>query len=220
MARNKLWLIDENRDQMETYVNVLSRLFPELQVLPMEPKERMQGYVQSVLTDPETACIIIDQKLKDTGVARYFGIELASYLRAIDTKLPIYILTNYPDEKEQFEEGAWSVEDIIDKRELSDLDSNYTRNLKARLLRRINTYNDLLADRERQFQGLLRRSLSEELSPDEMRELEELQSVRGAPIAAIEVELLARVETTLREYEKKMAQYETKDLETRPNDDQ
>lgn len=218
MVRDKVWLIDENSDQLATCTNLLHRLMPELRIQPLQAKVRKEDYVQILLMDPETACIIIDQKLKETGVATYLGIELARYLRSIDTKLPIYILTNYTEEEEQFEEGAWSVEEIIGKSEIANLDSNESRNLKARMLRRINIYNDMLADRELRFQQLLRKSLRAELSHDEMRELEELQSVRGAVIAASEVELLAKAEAKLREYKEKLNQLE-KDQETKPHDD-
>lgn len=217
MARDKIWLIDENPDQLTTYTNVLGRLFPELRVEPVQVKARKDEYVEPQLMSPETACIVIDQKLKETGVATYLGIDLALYFRGINTKLPIYILTNYADDAEQFEEGAWSVEDIIDKREIADLDSKHARDLKARVLRRIDVYNDLLAERERRFQQLLRKSLTTELTQAEMRELDELQSIRGAAIAASEVELLARAEATLLEFESKLNKVE-KDQETKSHD--
>ncbi len=197
MARNKLWLVDENPAQLKTSTAALRLILPELQIAPIAPLPLMSEYVALVLNDPETACVMIDQKLKDTGVALYFGIELAQYLRTIDQKLPLYILTNYVDEKEQFEEGEWSVEDIIDKNQIADFGSDYVRTFKARLLRRIDTYSDVLLERQHRFIELLRKSLTSELSPDEIRELQELQGIRGTVIAAMESELLARVENTL-----------------------
>jgi len=207
MTRNKLWLIDENQDQLKTSAALLHIILPEIQIMQRLPFPLMPDYIALMLNDSETACVMVDQKLKDTGIALYFGIELAQYLRAIDQKLPIYILTNYVDEKEQFEEGQWSVEDIIDKHQISDVNSDYVRTFKARLLRRMDTYGDVLAERQRRFQELLRKSLTSELSSEDIQELQELQGIRGAAIAANEAELLSRVENTLREYQEKLGRF-------------
>jgi hypothetical protein len=206
--KNKIWVIDDNDAQLKTSVSLLQKVFPEFQMVPLLPLPTLGDYAPTLLSDPETACVFIDQKLKEKGTAQYYGTELASHLRAIDTKLPLYILTNYVDEKELFEEGEKDVEDIIDKGKISDKDSDYIQNLKARLIRRIDNYNDILTNRERRFRELLLKSLVENLSVDETAELKELQGIRGAGVAAIESALLERIAKTVELYEEKLAKYE------------
>ena len=140
----------------------------------------------------------IDEKLKETGVASYFGIELAQYIRGIDQKLPIYILTNYPNAVAS--SGLWSVEDIVDKGNLDD--SQESQILKARLIRRIDVYEDILLDRQKRFQELLRKSLKDELTRDEIAEFDELQLTRTSPILAEELENLAELEELVEEHKR------------------
>ena len=110
-----VWLIDESLDELQTYVDELRHLLPlSIDVKGMSPLPRKEDYFEAVLGDPNTACVLIDQKLKGTG-ANYLGIELARALRQVNTKIPIYILTNWIKEPEQFVGSEWSVEDIIDK---------------------------------------------------------------------------------------------------------
>lgn len=96
MNKRILWLIDENKRQSRTSVNQLRMILPNsITVEPIFPPYRQKADYLPVLDDPETVCFVIDQKLKDTGIATYTGIELAQYLRSINHKIPIYILTNY-----------------------------------------------------------------------------------------------------------------------------
>ncbi len=69
-----------------------------------------------------------------TGIATYTGIELARDLRRINSKIPIYILTNYADE---FVDGEWSVEDIAKGSFRDDKQNEIT---SSRIIRRIDVY--------------------------------------------------------------------------------
>ena len=153
-----------------------------------------------LLNTPDLACFINDQRLKDTGVASYFGIELALFMRSINTKLPIYILTNFAEDSDAFNEGAWSVEDIIDKSDLAKIGSDKSKAVIARILRRITGYADYLAEREKRFNELLRKTLNGQMSPEDEAELNEIQFDRTSSILAEELPKLQELNKVLEEY--------------------
>lgn len=213
-----MWFIDENENQLRTYTRKLTRMMqPEgIQIKPIFPPYRTKEEYISVLNDPETVCIVIDQRLKDTGEATYTGIELAQYLRGINKKLPIYILTNFAGEKEEFAGGEWSVEDIIQKDTLNDEKQAFI--IKARILRHINIYEDILNERAKRFNELLRKSLYEELDELELQELEELQFERTAPTLAKEFPELKKLEQVVKTNEELLKMLNrTKDKGTNGN---
>lgn len=203
MENPKVWLIDENQEQIETYVNVLRSQLPKTILVDSiyPPYGKMQDYLE-FLNSADTACIIIDQRLKDTGIANYFGIELAQFLRSINTKIPIYILTNFSADTDAFIEGEWSVEDIVEKSELAKLDSDKSKVIIARILRRILNYSDYLADREQRFNDLLRKTLDGEMSVEDKKELDEIQFERTATILAEELPKLQELNKVLEELKK------------------
>jgi DNA-binding NarL/FixJ family response regulator len=203
MDKPIIWLIDENQNELTTYSKVLRKLMPEsVEIQAILPFPNEQDYVSPVLTNPNTASIIIDQKLKDTGVANYVGIELAKFFRSINPKLPIYILTNFASEEEEFAGDEWSVEDIIDKSHLSK--NEKLTNLKAKILRRINVYDDILEERERRFNDLLRKSLKEELTPQEQNEFSKLEFHRSSATLAGELQQLQELEKIVEKHKKLM----------------
>jgi FixJ family two-component response regulator len=159
MMKKIIWLIDENENELRTYTRKLKRMMPDsVQINPVFPPYRKKEEYISVLNDPDTACIIIDQRLKDTGIATYTGIELAQYLRSINQKIPIYILTNYAEAEDEFAGGKWSVEDVIPKDALNNEEQLHT--VEARIRRHINIYEDILNARAKRFNELLKKSLT------------------------------------------------------------
>ncbi|TDA67649.1 MAG: hypothetical protein D9V45_01940 [Chloroflexi bacterium] len=201
MDNPKIWLIDENQQQIETFANVLRSQFPkEISVETLCPPLGQLNDYLSLLNTPDLACFIIDQRLKDTGVASYFGIELALFMRSINTKLPIYILTNFAEDSDAFSEGAWSVEDIIDKSDLAKVGSDKSKAVIARILRRITGYSDYLAEREKRFHELLRKTLNGQMSPEDEAELNEIQFDRTSSILAEELPKLQELKKVLEEY--------------------
>ena len=197
MGRKKIWLIDENGPEIRASLKILSRMLsPSVDIAPINPPfSTMQEY-HVLLQDLDTASIIIDQRLKDTGIANYTGIELANHLRSIDTKIPLYILTNFAEDFDVKSGSGWSVEDVIDKGRLSG-DENTRREVAARILRRINVFGDILDEREERFHDLLVKSLSQSLSVDELEELERLQEIRASSILADEINQLGEIEQAL-----------------------
>lgn len=200
----KAWFIDEDKDQRETYAEFLDEILGDTcHVEGIEPMATMPEMTY-LLTDQDTVLIIIDEKLKDTGIASYLGIELAVYFRGINKKLPIYILTNHPQANEDFDGSEWSVEDILDK-------GSITKNrelIQSRLLRRIDTYNDLITNRELRFEALLRKSLDEELTREETTELTELNYLRTTKIAADELGVLDALDAHIKKQEQIINQLE------------
>lgn len=190
-----VWFIDENEDELATCGEILEIIFSnEAVVRLVEPKPSKEE-MKFIVDDPLTISIIIDERLKDTGIANYLGIDLARYFRALNNKLPIYILTNHPNDEDDLSPGEWSIESIIGKKDLYDkLDT-----IKARMLRRILTYNDYLDKREKRFTDLLRRSISETISEDEMAEFKELQYIRSASILVDEINSSAKLELIIKE---------------------
>jgi DNA-binding NarL/FixJ family response regulator len=173
----KIYFVDENNDQRNTYRDMLRRGLPNgsdtpevLGVAPMTNLSDMDYLVQ----DPEVGAIILDERLKDLGTATYFGIELASHLRALDPNIPIYILTNEPD-SEEIEGNQAVVEGILSKQSLrKDIDV-----VCSRILRGINTYTQIKTERENKFEELVRKSMSDKLTPDEEESLKNMDFYRS-----------------------------------------
>jgi len=200
----KAWFIDENKDQRETYSEFLDDILGEECIVEgVEPKATMPEMTH-LISDRDTVLVVIDERLKDTGIATYLGIELAMYFRGINKKLPIYILTNHPDDSDEFLDGEWSVDDILNK---SDIAKNKEL-IQARLLRRIDTYNDLLTARDERFEALLRKSLDETLTVEENVELTELNYLRTTQIAADELGVLDALDAHIKKQEKIIKQLE------------
>ena len=187
-----IWLIDDDEGELTTYSNDLKLDMPQgIQIKAIRPYPRKVDYVSALLENPNTACIIIDQKLKETRIATYTGIELAQYLRRINKKIPIYILTNFPDDKD-FAGHEWNIEYIIPKGNFRDEEGAQTA--KARILRHTNVYEDILDGRAKRFNELLKKSLDDSLDEAELDELAELQAERIAPTLAKDVEELQKLE--------------------------
>lgn len=201
MDDQKIWLIDDNRQEIDTYANVIRSHFPKEIIVETicPPLGQLQDYIK-LLNTPGLACLIIDQRLKESGEAGYLGIELALFLRRINTKLPMYILTNFAEDSDAFNEGAWSVEDIIDKSDLAKVGSDKLIAVIARILRRITNYNDYLAEREKKFHELLRKTINGQLSPEDIAELNEIQFDRTSSILAEELPTLQELNKLLEEY--------------------
>ena len=197
MNKYIIWLIDDIERESTTYSNGLKTDMPQgFQVETIFPPYRRIENYSTLLENSDTACIIIDQRLTETGYATYTGIELAQYLRSINQKVPIYILTSYADEEDEFTGGEWSVEHIIPK------DSFNARTVIARILRHTNVYEDILDGRAKRFNELLKKTLDDSLDEAELEELTELQFGRFAPTLAREAEKLQELEQIAKDNEK------------------
>ena len=79
-------------------------------------------------------------------------------------------------------------------------------------------YEDILNERAKRFNELLRKSLNEELDETELQELEELQFERTAPTLAKELPELKKLEQVIKTNEELLEMLDrTKDKDTNGN---
>lgn len=206
-----IWFIDEDETELRTYQRELAkRLGGNVKVEAIAPYSKMQDY-KKALSDEKTVAIIIDQKLKNTGKAHYTGLELAEYLRGINPKLPIYILTNYSKDI-SLDEGL-NVEYILDKSDFKD--DAKANTITARILRHMDTYTDILSKRGQRFKKLLEKSMKQKLNKDEYDELEQLKYIRLSSTLASELEKTQKLEQTISANQKLLAQLKGKKTHAR-----
>lgn len=201
----KILFVDENEDQRETYTLMLQDCFPKGDGVPIvsgvEPKPHV-GDMSFLVENPSVVAIILDEQLKESGVAQYYGIELASYLRTLNSKIPIYILTSFVGSEELLE-GEMQVEDILSKQDLSAK----KHVVGARILRRIDSYLEIMGNRNVRFELLLRKSVRGELAEKEKEELEELGYLRDSSFEVEEI-ISAEKLKKLEALEEKISQIE------------
>lgn len=200
----KVVFIDDEKNSRDVYQDVLQEMYgDECEVIAIEPS-RSIGDMTNVISDiDDVVSIVIDEKLKVGLGVSYQGSQLVEAIRALDSKLPLYILTS---EIGLIEPPFGSVEYIIDKNEVG---KDAYRDECAMLMRRhINSYNDIKTERAKRFDELLRASIERGLSDAESREYEELDFVRVKKVLSTEVvintEELDRQQTLLSEIENKL----------------
>jgi len=181
-----IWYIDEDSRDLSLYQALLEKSLPEnanLQVKAIKAFPHLEDYLD-ILNEPNTVCIIVDQRLKEEGTVDHTGIELAAYLRRLNEKIPIYILTSYADEREEFENGEWNVEDVISKEVIGD--KKRRRVFVTRLLRHLSEYETIRDEKGKRFRELVKKSINEDLTEAEGQELRELDLERLSGILAKE----------------------------------
>lgn len=186
MSELKLLLVDENPVQRETYAAALRALLENtgITVEAIEPLEMKQDYL-ALLSTKRIAALVLDQKLEDGGYS-YTGSELAAFLRAVESKLPILILTNYADDYPELEQAQRDVEHIASKEDIKDPDSAKAQVLKARLVRHMNVFADVRDARQRRHHELLVKSLKSDLATEEQEEFDKLSESRLVRLQAEE----------------------------------
>lgn len=196
-----IYFIDENDQDRNANLDALRRIFGDTGVLISAPVPfaSLDEY-SSVLTKSETAAFFIDQNMR-TGGLTYNGIDLAKYLRGIDARIPIYIVTGGARAHADIGSDEFNVEAIVSKDDLDDHRSDVARNFKARVLRAVDVHAVVLAEREARFHQLLVKSIDSELSVEEAAEFDLLQGDRLAPIQAAELRSIAALEDAVRRAE-------------------
>jgi len=205
MKRNTIYLVDEHPPARRANAEALRRLLdnPKIQVKELEPLPNVADY-NPLIAEHSTAAFVLDQRMKQAGLVSYNGTDLAAHLRGIDSKMPIYILTGYADEKEDFEGSEYLVEYIIGKGEIRDQNSSKAKIVKARMLRHLDVFNDVLDDREQKFHDLLVKSIKEPLTDEEEKELGLLETERLVPQHAAELKDAKALEQAIAELKAKM----------------
>lgn len=187
MKRHVVYFIDEDPAARRANGRELTKLIDnaEIKVVAKEPLKTFAEY-NSLVAAPSTAAFILDQRMKASGLVGYNGTELAAYLRGIEGKMPIYILTGFIDHQEDFVGSRHLVEDIIAKDDIEFANSENAKIIKARLLRHLEVFNDVRDNQEQRFHDLLVKSLSQTLTPEEEKEMNEIDGDTAAPVLAAE----------------------------------
>ncbi len=179
MSGKKVLFIDDAPAARDSYVLELEDIFgDEVEVLTTPPLGTIDEMLGDVLDQPQLVSLIVDERLDDTGAADYKGIELASEVRPRLPKLPIYILTNYPDD---IVDGGFNIEYVLDKNEL--LEDEYKKTVSARVRRHINVFDDILVEREQRYAELLPKFLGGTLTEEENSEFLQLEASRIKPLS-------------------------------------
>jgi hypothetical protein len=186
--KSPVFFIDDDEIERQSSVDVLKEIFLDtpISIESLAPLPALADYTD-LINKAAPAALILDERLNTSGKVIYSGVELAAHLRAIGNRVPIVILTNYPDE--DFTANGWAVECIVQKkRTLRDPAGSPAQEFKIRLLRQIETCGIVLAAREKRFHELLIKSSRERLSSKDEMELRELEGERIAAVAAAERE--------------------------------
>lgn len=207
MSRSIAYLVDENAEQRRAFSRTLNELLNELgiEVIPIAPLASPQGYAE-LLESNEVAALILDQKMEDGGV-QYSGTELSSILRGFAPKLPIFILSNYTEDRSLFENGEADVDVIVPKKDIIDPTSKNAQIFKARFVRRTALFDLIVAERTKRYHDLLVKSLSGvKLDEAEATELGVLEEERLLPQQAIELPDIRQLEAAIEELKKRLDQ--------------
>lgn len=162
-----VWLIEDNGDDAVRYKRLLERA-GAIQVHLGEVRARLDEYAE-LAGDPAVGAVIVDQNLGEFSGVGYYGLDVANYLRAVSSALPVFILTNYYDL--DLEENGEAVDLIINKGDIRTLGSVYV----ARILRRMGSYEEALSGQLRRYRTLIDREIEGEITPQEKEELMALE---------------------------------------------
>ncbi len=194
--------IDEDQIERQSCVDVLKEIFADtpLTIEACPPLPALADYTELV-NRSSLAALVLDQRLNTSGQVLYSGVELAAHLRAIGCRVPIVILTNYPED--DFTAQGWAVECIVQKKKtLDDPAAIAAQEFKLRLLRQIEIAGTVLAAREQRFNELIIKSSREKLAADEEKELRLLEGERVASVAAAEREKQVRLDAEIENLKK------------------
>ena len=183
-----VFFIDDDRIERQSSADILAEIFADLPIsIEARPPLLALADYTDLLNQAAPAALILDQRLNTSGGVPYSGVELAAHCRAIGSRVPIVILTNYPND--DFSAQGWAVECIVEKKTtLRDPAGAPAQAFKIRLSRQIEVCGNVLAAREDRFHELLIKSSRERLSSDEENELRQLEGERIATVAAAERE--------------------------------
>lgn len=172
--KSTILYIDEEEKALKAYGRRLKEIAgDDIEVDAIMPCPSLDEMAANIATYENLASIIIDNRLSAAGTADYLGIELARRIRQVDDLIPIYILTNNTND---VSEDLGNVEDVLSKGDLSK--PKHRETIALRLKRRIGKYQQILGDREKTFERLLRRRYEGNLTDDEQKELSELSYQR------------------------------------------
>ncbi|WP_345842094.1 hypothetical protein [Shewanella algae] len=176
----KIIFIDDDGDVRKTYEMSMKMMFgEEFEIVCLDAEPTLKRMMEVLDSIPDKVSYFIDEKLKHSGNATYAGLDLVEYIRRLDSKVPIYILTSFSDEIEQY---LGDIEFVIDKNHWESNEDE--ENFKKRILRHINTYKDIKSKQSQRFEKLLEKSIFSSLSEEEIEEFNALNINRSKKIVS------------------------------------
>lgn len=200
-----IWFIDEDKDDLFTYKKQLENILQgKVNINAIEPKKNLEEMVKVVLSEKMTVAVLIDHRLGDAAnCVSYNGLDLARAIRQLNDKLPLYILTNHANDLSSDE---WEIEYVFSK---DDFITN-KRAISERIKRHISIFFDLVDEREKRFAELLKKSISETLTDQEIKEFENLDYFRSASMLEEEVVTTPKLKEKLDKQEELLNQIKAK----------
>jgi len=200
-----IWYIDEHKDDLFTYKKQLENILQgKVKINAIEPSKNIDEMINKILTEKRTVAVIIDQRLGDAvNSVSYNGLDLARAIRQLNNKLPLYILTNYTDD---LSSNEWEIEYVFAKDDFK----TEKRMISERVKRHISIFFNLVDEREKRFAELLKKSISETLTKDEIKEFENLEYFRSAIVLEDEAAKTPKLKEQLDKQEELLKQIKAK----------
>jgi hypothetical protein len=174
--------IDDEYSSRLVYESMLQDMYgEEFTVVAIGPEKTIGDMFYALDKYENLASIIVDEKLQVQATTNYRGSNLVEALRGRDSKLPIFILTS---EVSLIPPPFGSADYIIDKNKIGE--EEYQKQLTMLMLRHLLTFKDIKSVRAKRFDELLKKSLKQPLSIEEMAEYEELDFTRSNAILSSE----------------------------------
>jgi hypothetical protein len=172
---DKVILIDDQPDVLETFGRRLNRLFTgHADVLCIAPEPTIEEMINNLNAIDNIVALIIDENLQHSGFTDYQGVELISKIREVDSKVPIYILTS---------DTSWvdpllgDIEFVIDKVDINNKENK--EEFLKKFIRHLATYKDIKSIQAQRFDLLLSKSLSNPLTVEEQTEFDAINLIRS-----------------------------------------
>lgn len=200
--------IDDEKSSRTIYRGTLQDIYgDEYNVIAIEPEITVHDMLAKIESYESVVSIVIDEKLHVVVGTEYKGSQLVEAIRVSDSKLPLYILTS---EMGLIEPPFGSVEYIIDKTKIEQ--EAYKHECAILMRRHINSFNDINNQRSERFDILLKKSIIDELTEEELAEYEALDFLRIKRVLSTESvvpsselkkqeDLLAEIEGQLKKIE-------------------
>lgn len=206
MAEKQIvWLIEDSKDEAEKYGRFLEAAGRiNIKFIDAKSRPSLSDYAV-IATNKQTGAVLIDQRLSLSGVS-YDGIDIATFLRSIKPDLPIYFLTQWPEDLQ----GIGEVVDwIIPKAGVRKSAREYVAKIQGAMQQ----YQKALTERARRLSQLIDRKLTGKITPRESKELERLRLEIERPHAIEEFRVRDKWNQTEKK-ERELLQAILKELET------
>lgn len=98
---------------------------PEFRILGMQPLEEMDEYLELFVSE-RVAALVADQRLREQAISpgsnmhvTYDGHDLICHIRASQRRMPLYVVTAYPDEQ-ALSDTRGEYEFAVDRQDFND----------------------------------------------------------------------------------------------------